>query len=143
MYDKVAAFAMGAILNGSVTGSSVSLQMLESGDEMPKNQSDLINLIVVKTIDAAIARAINFGITDDNGDSIGSAKGFSNKPSWSKSPPWANYIAMDADGEWMWHQHEPVIGGEKYWNSDGMITHAATGSGLDRELDWTETKEQR
>ncbi len=70
MHDEIAVFAMGAILDGSVTGSSVAFQMLESGKKMSEDQSELIDLIVVKTVKAAIARAINFGIADDKEDSI-------------------------------------------------------------------------
>ena len=33
---------------------------------------------------------------------------------WSKAPEWANYIAMDKDGEWWWFASEPAIEDE-YW----------------------------
>ena len=27
---------------------------------------------------------------------------------WSKAPAWANYAAMDKDGEWYWYENEPT-----------------------------------
>jgi hypothetical protein len=29
------------------------------------------------------------------------------KPSWADAPDWANYLAMDADGEWHWFDERP------------------------------------
>lgn len=31
------------------------------------------------------------------------------KPSWERAPLWANYLAMDADGDWYWFENEPDI----------------------------------
>ncbi len=31
------------------------------------------------------------------------------KPDWSEAPEWANYVAMDADGEWFWYADKPCI----------------------------------
>ena len=33
-----------------------------------------------------------------------------NKPSWDDAPEWANFLAMDADGEWCWHEKKPNAG---------------------------------
>lgn len=27
-----------------------------------------------------------------------------NKPSWDTAPEWANYLAMDGNGEWFWYE---------------------------------------
>lgn len=36
-------------------------------------------------------------------------------------PEWANFIAMDEDGEWYWHELEPYIPiGKSYWKSGGL-----------------------
>jgi hypothetical protein len=31
----------------------------------------------------------------------------SEKPSWDLAPEWANYLAQDRDGGWIWYEHEP------------------------------------
>lgn len=30
---------------------------------------------------------------------------------WDKAPEWAQWAAMDEDGEWWWHNDEPYIDG--------------------------------
>ena len=30
------------------------------------------------------------------------------KPAWSDAPEWANYLAMDKNGEWWWHEDKPT-----------------------------------
>jgi hypothetical protein len=39
-------------------------------------------------------------------------------PDWSQAPEWANYVAMDADGEWFWYSEEPTIV-DNVWIPDG------------------------
>jgi hypothetical protein len=34
----------------------------------------------------------------------------SEKPSWNLAPEWANYLAQDRDGGWIWYEHEPKAG---------------------------------
>lgn len=29
------------------------------------------------------------------------------KPGWDAAPDWANWLAMDASGEWYWYENEP------------------------------------
>jgi len=31
------------------------------------------------------------------------------KPSWGDAPEWAQWLAMDVDGEWNWFEAEPQI----------------------------------
>ena len=31
------------------------------------------------------------------------------KPSWKDAPEWAQYLAMDEDGHWLWYANEPEI----------------------------------
>jgi hypothetical protein len=38
------------------------------------------------------------------------------KPSWKDAPEWANYRAMDEDGEWFWYEKEPILN-----ESEGML----------------------
>ena len=40
------------------------------------------------------------------------------KPTWNTAPGWAQYLAMDQDGEWFWHEHEPYTA-EEEWLSEG------------------------
>lgn len=29
------------------------------------------------------------------------------KPDWKDAPEWANWLAMDANGKWVWHASKP------------------------------------
>lgn len=29
------------------------------------------------------------------------------RPDWNDAPDWANYVAMDADGDWWWYEGKP------------------------------------
>ncbi|XQA74642.1 hypothetical protein ACM9XA_03635 [Xanthomonas sacchari] len=29
------------------------------------------------------------------------------KPSWDDAPDWAQWLAMDADGQWYWYESKP------------------------------------
>lgn len=31
------------------------------------------------------------------------------KPKWKHAPIWANYLAVDCDGKWMWYEYEPFV----------------------------------
>jgi len=31
------------------------------------------------------------------------------KPEWRHAPSWANYMAMDRNGEWFWFENEPKL----------------------------------
>lgn len=31
-----------------------------------------------------------------------------NKPNWKNAPEWANWLAMDGNGEWFWYQYKPI-----------------------------------
>lgn len=37
---------------------------------------------------------------------------------WSKAPEWANYVAMDKNGDWYWHEKKPSINGN-WWGYSG------------------------
>lgn len=59
------------------------------------------------------------------------------KPSWDDAPEWANYLAMDEDGEWWWYEMEPIkrLG---YWSAMGMKSAA------DQDIyQWEESLEKR
>ena len=45
------------------------------------------------------------------------------KPDWKDAPAWANWLAMDSDGEWYWYALEPSIM-EGVWDAVGRIQRA-------------------
>lgn len=43
------------------------------------------------------------------------------KPDWSTAPGWANYVAMDKDGNWFWYEEKPeLLSGVGVWHSDTL-----------------------
>lgn len=42
------------------------------------------------------------------------------KPDWKGAPEWANWLAMDEDGLWFWHEEEPRMGSES-WESQARV----------------------
>ena len=64
------------------------------------------------------------------------------KPDWKDAPEWANYLAMDADGEWCWYEYSPATGTDDgdYWHPlGGQYEHA----GNQDAPKWKYTKEER
>jgi hypothetical protein len=39
------------------------------------------------------------------------------KPSWENAPSWANYLAMDEDGQWTWYEKSPKEFHGRVWGS--------------------------
>lgn len=64
-----------------------------------------------------------------------------NKPSWKDAPEWANYLAIDGDSVWYWHEMDPkTVAGCEYWMSRGQSGIACRGELLG---DWRDTLEKR
>ncbi|AWH14636.1 hypothetical protein [Aeromonas phage 62AhydR11PP] len=64
-----------------------------------------------------------------------------NKPSWKDAPEWANYLAIDGDSVWYWHEMDPkTVAGCEYWMSRGQSGIACRGEVLG---DWRDTMERR
>lgn len=43
------------------------------------------------------------------------------KPDWKDAPDWANYLAMDDDGIWVWYDERPRFATESgRWVSEGQ-----------------------
>ena len=40
-------------------------------------------------------------------------------PDWSQAPEWANYYAIDDDGQCFWYENEPVRRGNDFYPSSG------------------------
>jgi len=48
-----------------------------------------------------------------------------NKPKWQDAPKWANYLAMDSDFHWFWHEKKPMLGNiNRTWISTGRMQSA-------------------
>jgi hypothetical protein len=58
------------------------------------------------------------------------------KPSWNDAPSWAEYLAMNHDGKWRWHQHEPKALSNGTWQ-------AKEGSNTSAERGWFDTLEKK
>lgn len=59
------------------------------------------------------------------------------KPDWKDSPEWANWLAMDKDGLWFWHEEAPEPR-SRDWASNGRIWQAR-----DPLPNWLTSMEQR
>jgi hypothetical protein len=62
-------------------------------------------------------------------------------PEWEHAPDWANWLAMDPDGRWYWHEKEPEAGVVRWRNPWGSRV-TESGWTLGRS-GWTETLERR
>lgn len=62
------------------------------------------------------------------------------RPQWDQAPPWANYLAMDEDGFWEWHELPPRLAGQygQYWVSAGQTIKASDGG-----FNWRDSLEER
>lgn len=59
------------------------------------------------------------------------------KPDWKDAPEWAQFLAMDIDGMWFWHEEEPEPR-SRDWASNGTIREARAP-----RTDWLTTLEPR
>jgi hypothetical protein len=41
-------------------------------------------------------------------------------PDWSEAPEWADWYAIDADGQCFWYENEPVKRGNNFFPSSGV-----------------------
>jgi antitoxin component of MazEF toxin-antitoxin module len=69
---------------------------------------------------------------------------------WDKAPEWAQWAAMDADGEWAWYSHEPSMVEKGLNNSfDQWLIDGGTAERLCRGFsfppctNWKESKRKR
>lgn len=46
------------------------------------------------------------------------------KPDWRGAPEWANFLAMDADGEWHWFEYFPEELNVEWAEPIGRVTEA-------------------
>jgi ATP-dependent phosphoenolpyruvate carboxykinase len=64
------------------------------------------------------------------------------KPDWKNAPEWANWLAMDRNGEWYWYESKPVALGV-YWLSMHSTEKLRYISSSVISVDWKETLEPR
>lgn len=66
------------------------------------------------------------------------------KPTWDTAPEWANYLTMDDDGTWVWHEAEPHKSPGRYtefagwWASDKKQWEISSDS-----IYWEDSLEKR
>lgn len=61
------------------------------------------------------------------------------KPDWKDAPEWANYLAMDVDGQWHWYEAKPETHASDngWWSVKGRMYFAGRGAA------WMDTLEHR
>lgn len=60
------------------------------------------------------------------------------RPDWKDAPEWAQFLAMDADGEWYWYESMPRISEiSQLWCVTGKMEHAGSVTG------WRDTLSER
>lgn len=65
---------------------------------------------------------------------------------WRSAPLWANYAAMDKDGEWYWYQELPEADDEwgVFLSNEGTQHESFVDAGPDlTEADWQQTITKR
>ena len=57
------------------------------------------------------------------------------KPSWDTAPDWAEYLAMDEDGEWYWYENKPTIAKDCWFSKKGQSLNAGYSVCWDSSLE--------
>lgn len=61
------------------------------------------------------------------------------KPSWAKAPKWAEWLAQDASGAWVWYAEKPkIMPGDLFWTS-----HHDAKTAQKAPSDWRRSREKR
>lgn len=61
------------------------------------------------------------------------------KPDWQDAPPWAQWLAMDEDGGWWWHESKPTLELDSgFWDNEGRCLFIEGNRAA-----WAETLESR
>ena len=55
------------------------------------------------------------------------------KPDWKDAPDWAQYLAMDRDGAWYWHETEPACLND-FWHT---VWQSELAGGHENEWQYT------
>lgn len=62
------------------------------------------------------------------------------KPNWKDAPEWANWLAMDDDGEWWWFELEPHIKNGRWW---AALSGKDERCALNNNAKWKDSLEKR
>lgn len=69
------------------------------------------------------------------------------RPSWEEAPTWAQFLAMDSDGDWFWFEHQPYrerFSGWDGWDVEGgAMTKANPTQGASIHVGWEDTLQAR
>ena len=65
------------------------------------------------------------------------------KPSWKDAPDWANWLAMDENGEWGWYEYPLDICDDMWLTSEGRLAYAGRTEYDSDRPDWIDSLEQR
>jgi len=65
------------------------------------------------------------------------------KPDWKDAPEWANWLAMDDDGEWYWYEIEPFLAKGYSGTWYAKSSHRQELAVSPRTLSWKFSKEPR
>ena len=60
------------------------------------------------------------------------------KPDWNDAPEWANYVAMDKNGDWFWYEYEPLLTP----GSHGFYVHTGKNGRVEKK-NWQESLQKR
>ncbi|HMA79054.1 MAG TPA: hypothetical protein VKP88_08085 [Candidatus Paceibacterota bacterium] len=58
---------------------------------------------------------------------------------WEDAPEWAEWVAMDKDGEWFWYKGKPFTGKSVWFRTVGRCYHFKAPP----SLDWTKSLTKR
>ena len=64
-----------------------------------------------------------------------------NKPDWKDAPEWAQWLSMDSDGEWYWHDRKPKKI-DNIWDSHD-VQYKVKRAEVKVIVNWEETLEKR
>ena len=59
------------------------------------------------------------------------------KPDWKDAPEWANYLAMDEDGQWFWYENRPKLDSLEWLDCTRFQPASGTGTS------WKDSLEKR
>lgn len=60
------------------------------------------------------------------------------KPDWNDAPEWAQWLAMDENGDWYWFEHKPFSNDYQWLRDKGFFRKASINTPK-----WDETLEAR
>lgn len=61
------------------------------------------------------------------------------KPDWSSAPEWAEWLAMDGNGQWFWYRIKPKYDRIGWYPEDAKYKHAGVNKYDDFQLELAKT----